>query len=124
MFKGLKDRHDSKTADEQDSKSSYDDMKWDFAEDEKLREILQKIISFVGINIEIIGAWIWVSGNTFQYKEYLNDIGFKWASKQKVWYFHTEAFRKKSYKVLSMKKKRDCFGSTEVETEQTKAIQA
>ena len=83
LFKGLKDRHDSQTADEQDGKSSYDEMKWDFAEDEKLREILQKIISFVGINIEIIGSWIWVDGNTFQYKADLKAMGFKWANEKK-----------------------------------------
>lgn len=122
LFQILKDKHDSKTAGSQDNKSSYEDMKWDFAEDEKLREMLNKVIHFSDITIEIIGQWIWLSGNTKPHKQELKDFGFRWASKQMVWYYHSEAFRKKSHKVLSMKKKRDRYGSTEVETEGRKQI--
>ena len=60
LFKMLKDRHESKSADGSQSsdKSDYNNMKYDFSEDAKLREILQKIINFDGINIEIVGCWI------------------------------------------------------------------
>ena len=35
----------------------------------KLRAVLQQIITFEGINIEIVGCWIWVDGNTYDYKD-------------------------------------------------------
>lgn len=122
LFKVLKDRHDSNKED--GNRTAYDDMKYDFAEDEKLREVLQKIISFVGINIEIIGSWIWVDGNTYSYKKELKDLGFKWANEKKKWYFHTEAFRKRSHKKLSIDDIRNYYGSTEVHTESAILLQA
>lgn len=116
LFKALKDRHDSNKED--GSRTVYDDMKYDFAEDEKLREILQRIISFVGINIEIIGSWIWIDGNTYQYKKDLKEMGFKWANEKKKWYFHTEAFRKKSKRKLTIDDIRNLYGSKELRAEQ------
>lgn len=122
LFKEIKDRHDEEHTD--DSRTAYDDMKYSYEEDERLREVLQKIISFVGINIEIIGAWIWVDGNTYAYKKDLKDMGFKWANEKKKWYFHTEAFRKRSHKKLSIDDIRNYYGSTEVYTKSAILLQA
>lgn len=119
LFKILKDKHESNTADSDKEKTTFDNMKYDFTEDQKLRELLQQIISFDGINIEIVGCWIWVDGNTYAYKDALKELEFKWAREKKKWYFHTEAFRKRSHKTLSMDDIRNYYGSTEVETEQT-----
>lgn len=125
LFKVLKDRHENKsTASGTDahSKTDYESMKYDFTEDTKLREVLQRIITLDGINIEIVGCWIWVDGNTYAYKSILKEIGFKWAREKKKWYFHTEAFRKRSKKKLSMEDIRNYYGSTEVETDGTKRL--
>lgn len=120
LFKMLKDRHTQTTGNaESKGKTDFSKMKYDFAEDQKLREALQQIINFEGINIEIIGCWIWVDGNTYDYKDALKNIGFKWAREKKKWYFHTEVFRKKSHKKLSMDDIRNYYGSTDIETEQT-----
>ena len=121
LFQILKDKHDSK-ADRQGYKSSYEDMRYNFDEDEKLREVLSKIITFTGINIEIIGNWIWIDGDTYGYKDEVKAMGFKWAREKKKWYFHTEAFRKKSHKKLSIDDIRNYYGSTEVETEGRKRL--
>lgn len=122
LFQILKNKHDSKAADSDKGKSSYEDMKYDFSEDEQLREILQSIITFVGINIEIIGCWIWIDGDTYAHKDTLKGLGFKWAKEKKKWYFHTEAFRKRSHKTLSINDIRNYYGSTEVETEGRKQL--
>jgi DnaJ-class molecular chaperone len=123
FFKILKDRHEKeKQTNSNTEKSNYDNMKYDFTENKKLREVLEKIITFTDINIEICGGWIWVDGNTYQYKEALKKIGFKWAREKKMWYFHTEAFRKKSHKKLSMDDIRSYYGSTEVETKNTQRL--
>ncbi|WP_024348139.1 J domain-containing protein [Lacrimispora indolis] len=122
LFQILKDKHDSKTAGNQDNKSSYEDMKWDFAEDEKLRDVLNKIITFTGINIEIIGNWIWIDGDTYGYKDEVKAMGFKWAREKKKWYYHTETFRKRSHKKLSIDDIRNYYGSTEVKPEERKRL--
>lgn len=123
IFKVLKDKHDKQTADSTAGKNNtYDNMKYDYAEDEKLREVFQSIINFVGINIEIVGCWIWVDGSTYEYKDRLKALGFKWAREKKKWYFHTEAFRKTSNKKLSMNDIRSYYGSTKVKTEQRQLL--
>ena len=124
LFKALKNRHESKSADNKESnaKTDFNNMKYDFSEDAKLREVLQQIITFDGINIEIVGCWIWVDGSTYSYKDTLKGIGFKWGREKKKWYFHTEAFRKRSHKKLSMEDIRNYYGSTEVETDGTKRL--
>lgn len=114
MFKILKDQHENNNADQANTNTDYNNMKYDFAEDEKLREMLNKIIHFDGIDIELVGAWIWVSGNTYACKKQLKELGFKWASQKKMWYWHSEVFQKKSRKTLSMDDIRNYYGSTRV----------
>lgn len=118
LFKILKNRHDASHTDSNtNDKSDYNNMKYDFTEDTKLREILSKTIAFENITIEIVGAWIWLSGNTYAYKKELKEYGFKWASQKKMWYWHSEAYRKKSRKTLSMDAIRNYYGSTKVYTD-------
>ena len=78
LFKILKDRHNSNTTGKENA--SYDNMKYDFTEDQKLREMLNKIISFSGITIEICGSWTF---NSYNYRKELKEMGFKYASKKK-----------------------------------------
>ena len=113
LFKQLKNKHDNNTTDRE--KTSYDNMKYDFTEDVLLREMLNKIIGFSGITIEVCDSWIWAF-DSFKYRKELKEIGFKFASKKKAWYWHSESFRKKSHKALSMDDIRNYYGSTEVQT--------
>lgn len=123
LFKLLKDRHESKGTDDgqnaaRNAKSDYSANMYDWENDKALRNVLQKIINYSGIEIEIAGQWIWISGNTYAYRKDLKDIGFKWASAKKQWYWHSETFRKRSHKTLSMEDIRNYYGSTRVDTMQ------
>ena len=106
LFKVLKNRHESKSADNKESNTKTE---------------LNKIIHFDGITIEIIGNCIWCF-DSFGYRKELKELGFKYAHNKKAWYFHTEAFRKRSHKKLSMEDIRNYYGSTEVETDGTKRL--
>ena len=115
LFNVLKDQHENNFCSDRASTSTdYNSMKYDYAEDEKLREMLSKIIHFDNIDIELVGAWIWVSGNTYAHKKELKELGFRWASQKKMWYWHSEAFRKRSRKTLSMDDIRNYYGSAEI----------
>lgn len=130
LFKLLKDRHESKSAnhsgDHNSEQSDYNQNMYNWENDKALREVLQKIINFDGIEIEIAGQWIWLSGNTFSYKKELKEIGFKWASQKKQWFWHSDTFRKKSHKTLSMDEItiRNYYGSTKVQTEARVLLEA
>lgn len=128
LFKVLKDKHESKSADDSGNAnaktSDYNQNMYDWENDKALREVLQKIINFDGIEIEIAGQWIWISGNTYSYKKELKELGFKWASQKKQWYFHTDTFRKKGHKTLSMDEIRNYYGSTKVHTDSKVLLEA
>ena len=55
--------------------------------DLELEKIISQILHFENITIEVVGSWIWLSGDTKAIKEKLKELNFKWASKKKMWYF-------------------------------------
>jgi len=55
--------------------------------DLELEKIISQILHFEDITIELIGSWIWISGNTKEVKEKLKELNFKRASKKKMWYY-------------------------------------
>ena len=55
--------------------------------DIELEKIISLILHFENITIELVGSWIWISGDTKEIKDKLKELGFKWASKKKMWYF-------------------------------------
>lgn len=121
LFKVLKNKHESKTADSDSTKADFN-KKYDFETDEKLREVLQKIISFSGITIDLVGTWIWLDGNTYPYKDALKEIGFKWSGQRKKWYWNNGEYRKHGNRKLSYTDIQNYYGSTEVKPEQTKRL--
>ena len=64
--------------------------------------IINMIIRFKGIEIELIGSWLWVTGDTKPYKDTLKELGFKWASKKSAWCWHQDEWkRRRSNKSLA-----------------------
>jgi hypothetical protein len=53
---------------------------------EHINDALNAVIG-LGLDIEVCGTWIWVSGDTRPHKEALKEAGFKWAPKKMMWYF-------------------------------------
>lgn len=109
LFKHLKDKHESGNA-------SKDKADFNMHLDKALRAMLEKIVNLDGLQIEICGSWIWLSGNTYQHKSILKALGFSWASNKKMWYWHDESYVKTSRKTMSIQAIRDLYGSMEVET--------
>lgn len=60
---------------------------------EEYRQVIEKIINLPGIVIEIVGNWIWITGNTRPVKDTLKDAGFYFASKKIAWYYRNKAFK-------------------------------
>lgn len=51
-----------------------------------------------GLNIDLLGSWLWIGGNTKANKEALKALGCRWASKKKLWYWHCESETRRHYK--------------------------
>ena len=84
-----------------------------FSNDIKLDIELEKIISlilhFENISIELVGSWIWVNGDTREIKEKLKELGFKWASKKKMWFYGE--MKKRNHKEQSLEDIKAKYGS-------------
>lgn len=74
------------------------------------RELINALIKMNGVAIEVIGIFVWVSGNTKAHKEELKKLGFKWHSKKECWYKAPEGYRRSGNKEYSMNDIRDMYG--------------
>ncbi len=83
---------------------------------EDYRTIIEAIINLEGLEIEICGNWIWLTGNTKDHKEILKGLGFKWASKKKSWYWRADEYKSYGRKSTSMADIRSKYGSNGVKT--------
>jgi hypothetical protein len=57
---------------------------------EEYRKVIEQIISLPGITIEVVGMWIWVTGETKPVRYQLKDAGLFYASKTQAWYYRAE----------------------------------
>ncbi len=60
---------------------------------EMFRDIINSLIHCDGVNIDIVGSWVWLTGNTYEYRDTIKGLGFKWANKKKAWYWHTDEYK-------------------------------
>ena len=110
-------------------KNVYDDIvehKIYFSSDAKfdieLEKIISQILHYEDIIIEVVGSWIWLSGETKIIKDTLKDIGFKWASKKKMWYYGE--MKGKNPKQKSMDEIKSKYGCTTLRSQQKKKLSA
>ena len=80
--------------------------------------IINVLISLQGVEVEICGKWIWVSGDTKPHRETLKQLKFKWAHKKQAWYYHAEPYKKKSHVDFTLDEIRDMFGSKRYDQKQ------
>ena len=83
---------------------------------EQFKTIINAIIHFQNVTIEICGSWVWISGDTYPHRDALKALGFKWSCKKSAWYYHEEPYRKKSRKSLTLDEIRSMYGTETVET--------
>jgi len=102
-------------------KNVYDDIvehKIYFSNESKfdieLEKIISQILHFENITIDVVGSWIWLSGETKVIKDTLKDIGFKWASKKKMWYYGE--MKGRSHKEKSLDEIKGKYGCTTVKS--------
>lgn len=99
-FDALKDGADTTT--QEDVQTGYGD---------ELNAALMAIIDLPGLDIEICGSWIWVSGATRPHKDALKAAKFRWASAKKKWNFRPAGWKSKSRGRTSMEDIRTKYGS-------------
>lgn len=84
-------------------------------------EIINQIIRF-DLTIEVCGNWIWLSGDTYTYREELKKIGFFFAPKKSMWYWRPRDFKSTNKESKDMEYIRSKYGSDVISTQKDKAL--
>ena len=97
-----------------------------------LNDAISHLLHSVGLDLEICGAWLWVTGETRAHKDTIKAFEtdssnkFRWHSKKLAWYFAPNDFkgRRRSRGNVNMEDIRDRYGSAHVATQSRSAIGA
>lgn len=84
---------------------------------EDFKDIVNRLIQFNGIHIEICGSWIWVTGCTIAYREQLKEMKFRWSKSKVAWYYRREDYRKTTKRTYTLEEIRDLYGSETIKAE-------
>ena len=82
-----------------------------------LKDKIDQIINLNDITIEIIGSWIWVTGNTRPLKEELKKAEFRFSRKKLAWYWHCGEYRKKNKNHFDLDELRNMWGTDKINPE-------
>jgi hypothetical protein len=60
---------------------------------EEYRRVIEQLMPLLGITIELVGLWLWVTGNTYPVRRELKAAGLFFASKKQAWYYRSEQYK-------------------------------
>lgn len=102
MFEALKTKHNS----------TAEDYRKTTEAPEEFINIINTLIKFPGITVELCGSWLWISGDTLPIKDQLKAAGCRWSSSKKMWYWHhPEEGTRRSHGKATMTDIRNKYGS-------------
>jgi len=105
LFPKLKNVHKTKDGEayttRQDSGETVDQFK----------DLIDELMKMDDIVIEVIGCFVWVTGNTKPYREQLKALRFNWHSKKIAWYLKPEDYHRKSYRDYNLEEIRTMYGT-------------
>lgn len=87
LFSRLKDTHKNAEGEFYTARTATTETATEFM------DIIEKLIHMEGIEIEVCGSWVWVTGDTRPHKEELKALSFRWSSNKSAWYFHRDGYK-------------------------------
>jgi len=106
LFPKLKDTHKTKDGQTYTARQSTTETAGQF------KELIAELMKMDGIIIEVIGCFVWVTGDTKPNKDRLKALNFQWHSKKYAWYLKPEDYRRKSRREYGLDEIRDMYGTS------------
>lgn len=78
------------------------------------KDIINQLLFLNDIEIEIIGKFIWITGETKQHKEKLKELKFRFSPKKIMWYYHNIPNYKQFGKNNDIDEIRNKYGSKKI----------
>jgi len=106
LFAKLKDIHKTKEGETYTAKQTTNETA------EQFKDLIAELMRMDDIIIEIIGCFVWVTGNTKPHKDKLKALNFRWHSKKFAWYLKPEDYKKRSRKDYDLDEIRNMYGTS------------
>lgn len=74
--------------------------------------IINALMKYDSISIDLVGSWLWIGGDTKAIKEELKALGFKYAPNKCRWYKTFEPYKKKTSTIYTYDALKSMFGFT------------
>ena len=106
LFARLKDIHKNKDGEKYTARQESTETA------DQFKTLIDELMKMDNIVIEIIGCFVWVTGNTKIYKDRLKELKFQWHSKKSAWYLKPEDYHRQSRKTYEFDEIRAMYGTT------------
>jgi hypothetical protein len=90
--------------------------------DQAIRDIIDALINIEGLDIEVIGKWLWVGGQTYPVRTTLKQVGLEFIKKAGVPYWVYKGSESKGRGKMSIEEIKAKYGSHKMEAPKTKKI--
>lgn len=78
---------------------------------DKLKELMAKVDTSE-LGTEVHGSWLWITRNSFQVKDVLKSLGFRYSGNKKAWYFRDESQKSDNKDPISLDMIRMKYGTS------------
>ena len=106
LFSFLKDIHKTKDGERYTARQATSETA------DQFKDLINELMKMEEIIIEIIGCFVWVTGNTKIHREALKALNFQWHSKKTAWYLKPEDYRRRSHREYGLDEIREMYGSS------------
>ena len=85
--------------------------------EKELMEAMEYFCNIQGVDVELCGCWLWITGNTFPVHEKIKEYGAKYSKNKSAWYWAATMSKGKCRGRYSWNKIRAKYGSIKLENE-------
>ena len=90
--------------------------------DKEIRNIIDALVNLENLNVELIGKWLWISGETYPVKDVLKSAGLLFIKKAGVSYWVYKGSESAGRGKMSMEEIKNKYGSSKIDLKKTKKI--
>lgn len=95
------------------SDKSNDESNDDFEMSQIFKDAIKNIIHLDDLIIELVGSWIWVTGNTKKHKETLKASKFIYAKNKEAWFFRTDENKRPNKNPMDLEEIKAKYGTSD-----------
>jgi hypothetical protein len=90
--------------------------------DQAIRDIINSLINIEGLNVEVIGKWLWISGDTYPVRTTLKQAGLTFIKKAGIPYWVYKGIESTSRGKMSIEDIKNKYGTHKFDVPKTKKI--